>query len=66
MKIFDVLALHGRSSNGDQKYPHKKYAHRKIASKKKFRNANQYLTRTTGPRVQNPNTGAASYKPKQT
>ena len=30
-----------------------------------FRNANQYLTRTTGPWVKNPNASGASYKPKQ-
>ena len=35
------------------------------AKKKKFRNGNQYLTRTTGPWVKNPNVSEASFKPKQ-
>ena len=44
---------------GDQKYPHRKIAHKKI---QKFRNANQYLTKTTGPWVKNPKASEASYK----
>ena len=31
---------------------------------KKYRNANQYLTRTTGPRVMNPNASEVRYKLK--
>ena len=37
----------------------------KIKQNTKFRNTNQYLTRTTGPYVKNPNPSEASYKTKQ-
>ena len=44
----DELRKKNVSLIGDQKYSHKKYVLRKISPPKKFRNANQYLTRTTG------------------
>ena len=41
-------------------YPQENYS-----QKIKFRNANKYITRTTGPWVKNPNASEANYKPKQ-
>ena len=48
-----------------QKFPHMKIAHKKIKGKTWLRNANQYLTRTTGSWAKNPNASEAGYKPKQ-
>ena len=37
----------------------------KLAKKKKIKNGNQYLTKTTGSWVKNLNASEATYKPKQ-